>query len=78
MQAAATNFPHPGAFAIDGFGNAYDICRSQVFKEIQTGRLKSFKVGRRRLISYEAAESWQRAREIETGTTPASLAAKPE
>ncbi|MGH8660027.1 MAG: excisionase family DNA-binding protein, partial [Gammaproteobacteria bacterium] len=39
--------------------------RQTVYREIAKGRLKSYKVGRRRLISRQAGEEWQRRLEAE-------------
>lgn len=49
-----------GAFTIDEFAKAYKIGRSTVYELLDSGELRSFHVGRRRLISYEAAAQWQR------------------
>lgn len=49
-----------GAFSIPEFALAFKIGRSTVYELIDNGELKSFHVGRRRLISYGAAEEWQR------------------
>jgi len=48
------------AFDIRSFARAYGISRSQAYIEIRAGRLTIFKVGRRTLISLEAAETWRR------------------
>lgn len=56
----------PGAFMIDEFAKAYRIGRSTVYELFDSGALRSFYVGRRRLISFEAAENWRRACEAET------------
>ncbi len=49
-----------GAFSIPEFAEAFKIGRSTVYELIDSGALRSFHVGRRRLISYQAAEEWQR------------------
>ena len=54
------------AYSIRDFCKAYGISRSYAYLEIQAGRLKIFKAGRRTLISREAAEAWQRALEQAT------------
>jgi excisionase family DNA binding protein len=36
------------------------LARATVYAEINSGRLKSFKVGRRRLISPQSLEAWVR------------------
>lgn len=48
------------AYDIKSFCKAYSVSRSFVYLEMAAGRLKSFKAGRRRLISREAAEEWRR------------------
>lgn len=54
------------AFSIPQFCDAYGVGRTQVFEEIKTGRLKTYKVGRRRFISATAGDAWQRDRESES------------
>jgi excisionase family DNA binding protein len=39
------------------------LSRGTVYKEINSGRLNSFKVGRRRLISPAALDNWVKGRE---------------
>ena len=46
------------AFALDN-----GICRTKVYDEISAGRLRTMKVGSRRLISREAAADWRRLME---------------
>lgn len=53
------------AYDIPSFVLAYKISRAQVYKEINAGRLRIFKVGRRTLISREAADAWRRSLETE-------------
>ena len=53
------------AYDIRSFCKAYGISRSFAYLEIQAGRLKRFKAGRRTLISREAAEAWRRSLEQE-------------
>lgn len=53
----------PGAFSIEGFAKRYGIGRVTVYGLIGRGELESFQIGRRRLISHEAALRWQRAAE---------------
>ncbi len=52
-------------YEISGFCDAYNVSRQTVYREIAKGRLKSYKVGRRRLISRQAGEEWQRRLEAE-------------
>ena len=62
--------PDVQAYDVQSFAKAYGISRAQVYVEIKCGRLRNFKVGRRTLISREAAEAWQRALEAAMGSTP--------
>lgn len=52
-----------GAFSIPEFAAAFKISRSTTYELIESGDLKSFHVGRRRLISFAAAAEWQAKRE---------------
>jgi len=56
------------AYDLPGFVNAFHVSRAKVFVEIKAGRLQSFNVGRRRLISKQAAEKWMHEREAEEAT----------
>jgi hypothetical protein len=51
------------AYDIRSFCRAYGISRSFAYLEKKAGRLRSFKAGRKTLISREAAEAWRRALE---------------
>jgi excisionase family DNA binding protein len=56
------------AFSIHEFMQASGMgSRTGVYQEINAGRLKTIKVGRRRLIPYESAKEWlaRRVREAE-------------
>ncbi len=53
------------AYSVRGFAKANSISRSQVYKEIKERRLRTFNVGKRRLISDEAGDDWRRDRERE-------------
>ena len=56
----------PGAYSVESFAKAHTLGRTQVYEEINDGRLRTFLVGKRRLISVEAATEWRRQREEET------------
>ena len=43
------------------------VSRATLYQEIKSGRLRTFKVGARRLISSDALRDWIRDREVETG-----------
>lgn len=47
------------AFTIPQFIEAFKVGRTSVYEEISTGRLPTYKVGRRRYISANAARQWQ-------------------
>lgn len=51
------------AYDIRSFCQAHNVSRSYAYLEIKAGRLKRFKLGRKTLISREAAEVWRRALE---------------
>lgn len=53
-------------YTINQFIDTFNVGRTTTYKEIDTGRLKTYKVGRRRFISVRAAEDWQRRLEAET------------
>ena len=55
-----------GARGVGTFAKDHDIGRTTVYEEIKEGRLRTCKVGKRRLISDEAAADWRRKREEET------------
>ena len=48
------------AYSITEFIEAYSVKRSSVYKEMQSGRLRFFKVGKLTRISAESAEEWVR------------------
>ena len=47
-------------YDIRGFCTAHSVSRSYAYLEIKAGRLKRIKLGRKTLISREAAEAWRR------------------
>ena len=57
------------AFTVNEFLRNYKIGRTKAYDEIASGRLVTYKVGRKRLISPHAAEAWQRGLEAETNPT---------
>jgi hypothetical protein len=46
-------------FTITEFCGIHKICRTTVYKEINTGRLRVMRVGKRTLVSAEAAADWR-------------------
>ena len=58
------------AFTVEQFVGVFKIGRTTAYEEISTGRLSTYKVGRRRYISAHAAAEWQRRLENETSGQP--------
>ena len=54
------------AFTIPEFIGHFKVGRTSAYEEIGSGRLKTYKVGRRRYISANAAAEWQKRLEAET------------
>jgi hypothetical protein len=46
------------AMSISGFCEIYDIGRTKAYEEINAGRLKARKAGRRTIIAADDAEDW--------------------
>ncbi len=53
-------------YSINETIEALGLSRQTVYNEINAGRLRSFRVGKRRLVSNDALQEWVKAREIET------------
>lgn len=49
----------PLAFTIEGFTAAYGVGRTKIYEEIKAGRLTTYRLGKRRYISAQAAATWQ-------------------
>ena len=62
------------AYSIPQLAKATGLSHPTLYKEIKAGRLRSFQVGRRRLISREAAQEYIDALEA-SGTRPADTRA---
>ena len=58
-----TSTPPLAAYSIDAFCEANHLGKTRTYEEIREGRLKTFKVGKRRLISFESAAAWRRLME---------------
>lgn len=57
----------PAAYSVDAFCRVHSICRATLYNLWDRGEGPRFmKLGKRRLISAEAAESWRREREEAT------------
>ena len=54
------------AFTVEQFISVFKIGRTICYEEIASGRLATYKVGRRRYISAHAAAEWQRKLESAT------------
>jgi hypothetical protein len=74
MKRISENSPAPeipkAAFSVDDLIVAYGLSRQSIYNEINAGRLRVMKVGRRTLISAEAREDWCRALEENTSVKP--------
>ena len=44
--------------SVDAFCDLYSVGRTLAYNEMAAGRLRSFTIGRKRLIPAEAAETW--------------------
>jgi len=53
------------AYTVEQFIGATKVGRTKAYEEIASGRLATYKVGRRRYISAHAAAEWQRKLEVE-------------
>lgn len=58
------------AYTVPDFIRIFKVGRTTLYEEIASGRLSTYKVGRRRYISAHAAEAWQKRLEEETGVAP--------
>ena len=47
-----------GAMSVQAFCERYDIGRTKAYEEINAGRLKARKAGRRTIITADDAEDW--------------------
>ena len=54
------------AFTIEQFLSVFKVGRTTAYEEIGSGRLNTYKLGRRRYVSAHAAAEWQRKLEAET------------
>lgn len=54
------------AFTIPEFLGHFKVGRTTAYQEIGSGRLPTYKLGRRRYISAHAATEWQKRLEAET------------
>lgn len=59
-------------YTIRQFIDSYKVGRTITYEEIASGRLATYKVGRRRYISAHAAQEWQRRLEAETSKAVAA------
>lgn len=64
MNKTAT--PAQGAYTVSDFCAAHGVSRGMLYKLWEAGKgPRAMHVGRRRLISVEAAADWRRAMEVE-------------
>lgn len=62
------------AYTVEQFIGAAKVGRTKAYEEIASGRLATYKVGRRRYISSRAAADWQRRLEAEATSPTESTA----
>lgn len=58
------------AFSVETAFKRMGLGRTSFYDEIKHGRLRTFKVGARRLVAEDAIDEWIAAREAETLTPP--------
>lgn len=58
------------ALTIAEFIGQFKVGRTTAYEEIASGRLSTYKVGRRRYISAHAAAAWQQKLEAESAAQP--------
>jgi len=66
MPALPSAAPAVKSLTIAEWCHVRRVGRTRAFEEIQSGRLTTYKVGRRRYISADADAQWQRDREAES------------
>lgn len=49
------------ALSVSDFARAYGIGRTTAFQELRSGRLRSYKLGKKTLIAADDAEGWFRS-----------------
>ena len=64
------------AFTVKEFEQGFKVGHTKACEEIKSGRLASYKVGRRRYISDRAADEWQLLLEAETSRAAQELSGK--
>jgi excisionase family DNA binding protein len=60
------------AYRVEEFAEAHGLGRPTVYEEIRAGRLKVAKVGRRTVITTEAARDWRARLSAEAGEVRAA------
>lgn len=53
-------------YALNKWCKARDVGRTRAYEEIKSGRLETYKVGRKRFVSATADAEWQRRCQAET------------
>lgn len=53
------------SFSVNEVAEMVGVCRRTIYNEIENARLKSYKVGARRLVSRKALDEWLQEREKE-------------
>ena len=70
MQTLASKTIPPLALSINEAAQTIGISRATVYKEITAGRLRTFQINSRRLVSVTEIQNYIAAREAETATKP--------
>lgn len=65
MQKTPAHLAPKQAFSVDEFAYLNGVCRQTVYSLINNGKLRSYKIGARRLISAEAARDFRQSMESE-------------
>jgi hypothetical protein len=65
------------AMSIDQFRTLYGVGRTTAYEQINLGRLRARKCGKRTIITEDDAEDWLRSLPILTSDTAASVQAEP-
>ena len=55
----------PLTYSIEQTMGVLNLSRATIYAEINEGRLRTYKVGRRRMVSHDALADWVKARESE-------------
>jgi hypothetical protein len=60
VELAMQQNPEPASYSVAAFCKAHSLCRASFYKLLKAGRAPAFiRVGRKILISREAAQAWR-------------------